>query len=84
MLKIKTQMIALVLIAPSSFAFAQIIKPLVQLSDTANYQQAQQRQLEKQREQQLEQERLRVQRELELLKQKQLEQQQMLQRLQNK
>jgi Tfp pilus assembly protein PilV len=80
MLKIKTQMIALVLIVPSSFAFAQIIKPLVQLSDTANYQQAQQRQLEQQREQ----ERLRVQRELELLKQKQLEQQQILQRLQNK
>ena len=84
MLKIKKQLILLVLTGTSGLSFAQIIKPLVQLSDTANFQQAQQRQLEQQREQQLEQERLRVKRELELLKQKQLEQQQMLQRLQNK
>jgi galactokinase len=94
MFKMKNQILAIFLIASSTFALAQM-KPLVQLSDTAIYQQAQQRQLEQQREQQrqqqeqqrqqqIEQERQRVQLQMQQLQQRQLEQQQMLQRMQNK
>lgn len=87
MFEMKNQILAIFLIAPSTFALAQM-KPLVQLSDTAIYQQGQQRQLEQQREQQrqqqIEQERQRVQLQMQQLQQRQLEQQQMLQRMQNK